>query len=145
MGAKAVDHRMARIITEDGWYNKAGKFHSKTKLLPGVRNAHAYRYGYNTALSRANSLKTLGRGMGAAGILITASGAYFDDGEWSRGDTFTLLASGIAFIPVVGQFYGAADLIIGVTTGTSISQRIGNVADDPTSSLSLTIDNFLKW
>ena len=123
LGMQAINRRMSKIVTSDGWYNQKGVFHSKTKLLSGVHNAHAYRYGYNTALQRASKLKNAGRLMGAAGVGLTVINGYFSDGTWTTGDTFTTVSSTIGIaIPI----YGAADFVVGLTTGTSISERIGN-------------------
>ncbi len=87
------------------------------KLSGTVKNADVVNFG-----------KSVTKKFGLVGVGMTTYNS-FSDGTFTVGDGARILMSGVTFIPYAGWIYGAIDMGVLLTTGTSATDRIGNYVD----------------
>jgi hypothetical protein len=73
----------------------------------------------------AKIAKVAGRVLGVAGTVITALESY-QDGHFSAGDYAKIGIGILTTACPIGWVYGVADLAVGIVTGKSITDRIGD-------------------
>ena len=75
-------------------------------------------------------LKTIGQGLGGASLFFTAIESGLD-GDVTPGEWFKIGISGASiFLPHIGLAYAGVDLIVGISTGTNLSDRIATGIDN---------------
>jgi len=72
--------------------------------------------------------KTAGKVVGLIGTAFTAVEAM-QDGKFTIGDGAKVVIGLTTTFTPAGWIYGAADLLVGITTGTTITDRIGEGID----------------
>ncbi|MBS4056767.1 MAG: hypothetical protein KGZ82_05580 [Bacteroidales bacterium] len=87
------------------------------KLSGTVKNADIVNFG-----------KSVTKKFGLVGVGLTTYNSY-SDGIYTVGDGARILMSGLTFIPYAGWIYGAFDMGVLITTGTSATDRIGDYVD----------------
>jgi len=103
-----------------GQRGATGKVHSN-QVVTRASKIQAYKY--------ASYAKTAGRAVGLLGAGITAwEGAM--DGDVTWGDAAQVGVAVATIFTPYGWAYGLVDLGVGLTTGHSVSERIGTAIDD---------------
>jgi hypothetical protein len=121
---------------DDFWRGANGKYYSSNSLYKEywgkggkyTRGVQGLRNSANTARTASANLAKAGRLFGAASVVLTIwDGAA--DGNFSSGDIAkTLIGVGTVICPV-GWAYGILDFGVQITTGESITDRVGGFVD----------------
>jgi RHS repeat-associated protein len=83
-----------------------------------------------TALNAAKVVSKIGKGFGIAGAVFTGVESALDGNGFSLGDGVKVGIGLLTTFTPLGWAYGIADIGVGVFTGTTITDRIGNGIDN---------------